>query len=509
MKILVMSLLRVGDLIQQRPLIQQLRHQYPSAEIHLLVNPASTSSEVLFPEVNRWITFPRDLLQKEIGTAEVVMMKPLHTLEAFLAPLKQQSYDLLVNMTHNRLSGFLSEVIPSAEKRGLIAEGKGFRLFENEWIRHFNQNFSSKQGAGFHYIEILSRALGLQVPTPSLLTPKGECILFQPLTSDSKKNFHLTSWVKVFESIRRDFSSSPIKILGAPFERDLLRSFFDDDDLAICDWAELEILLRSARMLVTGDTSVKHLAAQMGVPVFELALGSSAPERTGVYAVGARILQTKISCAPCPHQGPCRQMSHQCGDQMNPDLVAQLISDHLKGEPLSLVPSPMRLEETSLQSGAFWGFTSEASFQIFERLALASFLDGEERDVPNQIKADLSPHDLLASQAKLENLYNRLHQELVDLTTLFSKEKFPSESFEICRTRIRLLLTDGVLAGYGLSDLLVQPCSHPLQYFGMVRRQWEVFGRRILMRKKMIVQIMEEENGKSLRNEAERNFDAT
>ncbi len=65
MKILVLSLLRLGDIIQQEPLLKGLREKHPSAEIHLLLNRQFASVErVLDSVVDKYIYFDRESLQK-------------------------------------------------------------------------------------------------------------------------------------------------------------------------------------------------------------------------------------------------------------------------------------------------------------------------------------------------------------------------------------------------------------------------------------------------------------
>jgi heptosyltransferase-2 len=65
--------------------------------------------------------------------------------------------------------------------------------------------------------------------------------------------------------------------------------------------AELILLLKSCRLLLTNDSGPMHLAAALGVPVV-VPFGSTAPELTGPWlAEGGRhhVLSTDVPCAPC------------------------------------------------------------------------------------------------------------------------------------------------------------------------------------------------------------------
>nr|HMN67766.1 glycosyltransferase family 9 protein [Bdellovibrionales bacterium] len=54
-------------------------------------------------------------------------------------------------------------------------------------------------------------------------------------------------------------------------------------------------LLDRADLLITGDTSIKHLANAPAIRVLELCLGPSDPRRTGIYKENSLILQGQIS----------------------------------------------------------------------------------------------------------------------------------------------------------------------------------------------------------------------
>jgi hypothetical protein len=89
-------------------------------------------------------------------------------------------------------------------------------------------------------------------------------------------------------------------------------------------------------MLITLDTSIKHLAAATNCRVLELSLGSSDWRRTGVYKAGDVIMQPKVACAPCGHSAPCGQLSHLCAQQLAPDSVAAVAAFVMSGDDAGL-----------------------------------------------------------------------------------------------------------------------------------------------------------------------------
>ncbi|MBX3041762.1 MAG: glycosyltransferase family 9 protein [Bdellovibrionaceae bacterium] len=522
MKILVLSLLRVGDLIQQKPLLARLREKHPGAEIHLLVNRSVLSVRDLFPEVDLWFSFDRDGLQKQLGSAEIPILKPLSELSTLVEELSYEHYDLVYNFTHNRLSAFLASAIPAVEKKGLLAQGTGFRTFENSWLRHFNERFGTKEGTPFHYIELLAGAFDLGQIEPPRLAVRGDLLLIQPLTSDVKKNYHPTSWNRCLAQVRAEHPDLEIKILGAPFEKETLLKSFDEEDLLICEWSELRGVLQRAALLVTGDTSVKHLAVHAGVPILEIALGSADPEKTGAYADGAWVLTTAIACAPCPHHRPCRQLSHLCGEQLRPEDVASVIDALLNGREPSVVSETTRLAKTKFVPGIGWSLSSGDDIASFEKAAWSLFLDGGDyppvgsasRHWRQSITTESFERNLpilSSSQNELATQFRAQVQQLQELALLCFAENMNSVRVEEIRRSFTDVLPMSPLLRSYFSDIretLSRPFPSPMHFFGALKKRFEELGRRLEIRNKMIHQ-MEESNGRILGKETRRSPEPT
>lgn len=346
MKILVVSLLRLGDLIQQEPLLRGLREKNPGAEIHLLINTQFATAESLFAGVvDRFFYFDREALQRGLGEANYNLLWSYTRLEGLVGELNAQMYNQVFNFTHNKLSAYVIGAIKAQEKRGLYQQDGRFQGLENRWLRFFNDRFSGTQRSLFHYVEILGNAFG--VPTVrKAIEPRGKSklVLFQCLTSDDKKNWGLTNFSQLKAAIEEALVDYEVCILGAPFEREKLAQVFGESDLLICGLSEAKEHLKRAALLVTGDTSIKHLAAQYGTPVVELALGSSDWTKTAAFSEGARILSGNTACAPCGHSMKCSQKSHLCAEAISVDQVFAAVWDQLSHGPQKQVLETRDLE---------------------------------------------------------------------------------------------------------------------------------------------------------------------
>lgn len=508
MRILVLSLLRVGDLFQQRPLLKRLRELYPTADIEVVTNLSCLSSKKLFPEITAWHGFDRDRFQKSLGTAEIPLLAPVVDLENWIAGFTSEPIDLLLNFTHNRLSAQMAAMIPAREKRGLLAEVRGFRVFENSWLRHFNDRFSVKNGTPFHYAEALAGSFAIDLPAPPVSETKGSTVFVQALTSDQKKNWSLSSWKNLVDQIRLERPELNVKVLGAEFEEEKLLTVFESEDLAILDWEHLQVALQKSQLLITGDTSVKHLAASLGVPILELALGSADPFRTGVYAKNAFVLHAAVECAPCVHSQPCRQMSHLCGENLSLKDVVRTTLQILSGdEPSPPLNKKIKLYRTDFVAGAGWMLSANAVDAV-DQAAWKLALDGEKIPALGstawELKKLLLREDLQVLQKEQRELEERLSQAESSLKQigrqllagqheahLLQEVRRAMNSVTSLSTRVRRHLLD-------LNEVGIEPFPSPLHFYGAFKKRIEELKVRTEMRGKLIQQLLlgEKEHGK-------------
>jgi ADP-heptose:LPS heptosyltransferase len=244
-------------------------------------------------------------------------------LEKLINQLSAQNYDSVYNFTHNRLSAYIIGAVTAQNKKGLYQSEGRFRGLENAWLKYFNDRFSGRSLSLFHYVELLGNAFAIPVAkTP--LRAKGKAhkrVLFQCLTSDVKKNWGLENYRQLKFQIEKALVDYRVQILGAPFEREKLLQVFEEKDLLICDLQDVKQLCTQVDLLVTGDTSIKHLAAQEGLPTIEISLGGSDSLKTGAFSLNAQVIASTVACAPCVHSVACPQASHLCGEDVSVDQV--------------------------------------------------------------------------------------------------------------------------------------------------------------------------------------------
>ena len=350
MKILVVSLLRLGDIVMATGALAALRRQYPGCDLHILINRQFVQLSSLIPLVDQVKTFDREGLQKSLGDVESNLFEAYESVRLLVEELDEEKYDLVVNLTHNRLSGYLMSLLQAPSKLGLCLDSKGQADFGSYWFRLLNRQAEAESDEVFHYTDVFIFAIAgvEELFRPHLQeTDAGRrqaqaCvdmedkpyITVQTLTSDAKKNWPLE---KYFEALRLFAEAHPdvrIVLLASPNEAPtvdkLLRQLQAADidaQMAVCGLDGAFSLLKRARLLLTGDTSIKHLASAAGTPIVELSLGSSDFHRTGSYSQNAVILQSKEVCAPCVHSKGCHRTAHFCADRVPADAVALVMRE--------------------------------------------------------------------------------------------------------------------------------------------------------------------------------------
>lgn len=343
MKILVISLLRLGDFLQTVPVIAGLARKFPGARIDLLTHTSVRSFQPLLPNVGVWWSLNRDELQAGLGRRDIPLLTSFDVLKEKMDQISHEDYDLVINLTHTRFSGYLNGYIQAKEKLGLTLTETEQVLFLSPWFRYLDQHAQIRGQDIFNYTDIFYGACALdsfQKEWPLTPTHNGRSeveklclshkpmVVCQPFTSDPKKNWSESSWVQMISRLKADLPEFQIVLLGAPSEEEAVERIREKcgnvPTKAIVSLDGALALLQRGQLLITGDTSIKHLAnAAPNIRVLELSLGSSDYLRTGIYKAGSLILQPKLPCSPCAHTEPCSQQSHLCAQGLEPQLVAR------------------------------------------------------------------------------------------------------------------------------------------------------------------------------------------
>ena len=336
----------------------------------------------MISDVNHWWTIDRDALQEGLGRAEIPLLTSFAVLKERLDAINECKYDCIINLTQTHYSAWIAGYLKTGNRAGLTFDSKGLAHFHPRWFKYLDEHTPLDVKDVFHYSDIFFYGSGLKGPERTWRlneTPAGrkevaaldlgsrEKITLQLFTSDSKKNWSEASWLKMMTQLQLFRPNAQFVLLRSPAEEARMEALATKATIqgvqvrkAVLSLEGAFSLLKQSRLLITGDTSIKHLANAAGIPIVELSLGSSDYRRTGVYAPDALDPQPVVACLPCPHSAPCSQAEHACAKKLSPEIEITVAHQYLSGNRMALeglakeFMSEARILRTRRLATGFW-----------------------------------------------------------------------------------------------------------------------------------------------------------
>jgi heptosyltransferase-2 len=155
----------------------------------------------------------------------------------------------------------------------------------------------------------------------------GPLAALAPGAAHATKRWPVTHWQALAERLRA--AGFRVVALGGPEDRGAARQLGPPVESAAGEFTlqETGACLARARVLVSGDTGVMHMATGVGTPV--VALFGPTVEAFGFFPYRARtaVLQQDLACRPCSASGTarCPLGHHRCLVDLLPDAVAAAV----------------------------------------------------------------------------------------------------------------------------------------------------------------------------------------
>ncbi len=346
MRVLVISLLRMGDLVMALPGLKAVLEQKEFSEVDLLIHKESQMLSPLIPYIRKTHVLDRKELQDGLVLENRPVFESMDRLELLIQKLNQENYDLVINLTHTKFSGWVCGLIEAREKDGLVLQPSEPPSLGSTWFRYMNELMSQPGSDSLHMTDVLASSLGVhRCKAENILVEsekgKSEAAVYtstvkpilavQVLSSDAKKDISLENWWNYLSKLSKVKPEHRLLFICAPFEKDKLTPLLSlgveaglDWQLASCSVEGAFSIIKKSELLISVDTGIKHLASATSTPVLELALGSSDFQKTGIYQSNALIVSGQASCRPCTHSSTCGRPSHVCEEGWNWTLLAQV-----------------------------------------------------------------------------------------------------------------------------------------------------------------------------------------
>ena len=344
-KIAVFRALQLGDMLCAVPALRALRAAAPQARITLVGLPWASSF------VKRFSHYIDDLLVFPGFPGFPEQPAHLTAIPNFLAEAQRRRFSLAIQM-HG--SGGLSNpftVLLGAERNaGCFLKGQycpdpaRFMPWDDndhEVLRHLRlMRFLGAEAQGEHLEFPLSEAdFRASQRCHAQLPPPGSYVCIHPGARMPSRRWQPRRFAEVADRLAA--SGLKVVLTGSPAEADVVRSVQSEmrmPALDLCGRTELgalAALIAQARLVVSNDTGISHIAAAVATPSVIVCCGSDPRRWAPLDAMRHRVVSAAVDCRPCMHL-EC-PVGHRCAQEVSADtvatLAARLLTHHSNGLP--------------------------------------------------------------------------------------------------------------------------------------------------------------------------------
>jgi ADP-heptose:LPS heptosyltransferase len=353
--ILILSLTRMGDLIQTTPLIQGLKDKHPNARITLMVSSDFEDAVSLIPGVDDSIIFNLRQFKDSNEREDESWVKIYRYMESELNSIRNKEFDLLVNLSHSRFSALMVHYLKVKNVIGFHCNTTGDRMTGHPWMQYFGTEPFNRSFNEFNLVEIFSRSAGIDLTGREIQVlehhtdfcsdekmqsdfPKsddGLVIGFQIGSSLENRRWSTASFAQLADLLVEKLNAR-ILLFGVASESKSAIEMIQltnnkarvTDLTGKTDLKQLTGLLKGCDYLVTNDTGTMHLAAALNTKIIGLFFAHAHPFETAPFSSGHLVFQARISCAPCSYGVHCSNIV--CVEKVLPEHILAFVENHIE-----------------------------------------------------------------------------------------------------------------------------------------------------------------------------------
>lgn len=377
-RILVMSLTRMGDLVQATPLISGLRKKYPQAKITLMVSSDFAMFVPNIPGIDDSIVLDIRQFTDKGRWKELSWVVIYRYLETFLEGVKGRQFDLVVNLSHSKLSAMMILFLGIKKVLGFMCNDNGDRMTRHPWMQYFGIEPFNRVYNPFNLVEIFTRGADVELEGQRIrinVAKESQASIVPQFEKENIGEDELLIGIQAGSSLEnrrwpaRYFSeladmlverlNARIVLFGvageAPLAREIkslaVRKEHITDLTGKTDINQLIGWVGKCAYLVTNDTGTMHIAAALGTRIVGLFFAHAHPYETGPYSPGHVLFQARISCAPCSYGVQCNNIV--CIHKIQPHHLCSMILNHQKKDAWTLPNNMGPLDEVDIFTTAY------------------------------------------------------------------------------------------------------------------------------------------------------------
>jgi lipopolysaccharide heptosyltransferase II len=312
--------------------LNALKERFPKAEVHWVIAKGLEDFLTGHPMINRvWV------INKDMWKRLSHIRDSLHELRVFLKAIKEENYDIVVDLQGLLRSGIITLSTGSSVRVGFQEAREGSRFFYTHKV---------KGGKDIHAVDRylkIAAFLGCDIADVCFPFP-----LFLDSSLVTRYSLPSDDYAVIAPGARWKTKRWPPEKFGELLSRLPLSTVIvgSREDMAIAhevvalsggkavslagktNLKELIEIIRKAQFFVSNDSGPMHIAAALGIPVFAI-FGPTDPLRTGPYGKGHIVIREDVSCAPC-FKRTCKDL--KCMKSLSVEKVYEIIQEKKMGK---------------------------------------------------------------------------------------------------------------------------------------------------------------------------------
>lgn len=331
-KIVLLRALHLGDLLCAVPALRALRHAAPHAKITLIALPWAAGFVRRFGHlVDHFTAFPGfpGLAERPVDVAVI---------PAFLAAVQEQRFDLAIQLHGSgEASNLLTQLLGATSCAGFYRPPQAppsgtflpWRADEHEVSRSLRlmQALGTPALGDALEFPITPADVRLLQRSADRLPAAGSYAVLHAGARLASRRWPAQRFAEV--GIALAAAGVPVVLTGSADEVDLTRTVANWMNASVLDLAgktglgALAVLVRDARIVVTNDTGMSHLAAALATPSVVICSGADPARFAPADSSRHRVLWAPIACRPCMH-ATC-PIGHPCALAISVEQVLQSV----------------------------------------------------------------------------------------------------------------------------------------------------------------------------------------
>jgi ADP-heptose:LPS heptosyltransferase len=387
----------IGDVINSAHIAETLSSQQENVNVDLLTYSDNRGVAEVCASFEERIYIDRSAILSRMSDKTCSIVEKYKCLHDEIFPVIEKEYDIVYNLTHNKISSIICGMVNAKHKPGVILEDDRKLQIrgENNWLRYFNDFVATDTLNTFQYVDVLRKAIelpcggtGSNVITNIHFKEEApfageDYFIIKPTTSEASKNWHIEYYVQTAKEIIERTGYNCL-VLGTASEKVILDKIKEDVGfkarIGIYDFEDLPEIIRLSQFVLGGDTGILHLASAMKKRTITISVGPGTYYKSTPYGEGNVILFPRIKCYPCDHLSKC-EFNYECRNCVDPkDVVSSIIDEKVKSKNCGALKTCYDEDDFLAYQNINSEFKDDDFFKLLEnRKIVIEYMDKRQR----------------------------------------------------------------------------------------------------------------------------------